>query len=119
MWKCYACNNVKIYINDIEILHNGFKLSKRNDKILITIKNEIFKSDFKSLIYNILENDSHYYIKMIFKIVDTEGKEYSKSLKLWCKLPEGDIYDYSCTDVMHGEFCFEILEVLELLEQQE
>ena len=116
MEKCYACNNVKIYINDIEILHNGFKLSTRNDKTLITIKSELFQSSFKRLIYNILKNDGHYYIETIFKIIDTEGKEYLKTLKLWCKLPEGDVYDYSCPNIIHGEFCFEILEILELLE---
>ena len=116
MDKCYACKNVKIYIDDIEILHNGFKLSARNKKTLISIKNEVFKIEFIKIINKILRHADYFTIKMIFEFVGGDGVEHVKETKLYCNLPDGDIYDWDCLEIMTGEFLFEINSVYGLFD---
>ena len=116
MDKYYACNNVKIYIDDIEILHNGFKLSTRNSKTLISIKSEVFRIEFIKIINKILRHMNWFDIKMIFEFIDNYGVPHTKTSTLSCGLPEGDIYDYDVQEIMSGEFLFEIKHVYGLFD---
>lgn len=121
MRECYAIRDVTIYIDDVDILQNEFKFTRKNEKAYLTIKHECIPTEFGSIFKKMLyPSDRYFSIKMKFSCIWDTGESTDKEIKLWGKLADGDIYncgyemvgsedDRFIDFVVNSTLCFEII----------